>query len=111
MGKKKVGETSLDRKEELIACLGAKADLKLVGNMIDEVIFLEEQLDSLKKLPFIKVHPSNPELQKATPASRLYTQLSAQYNSALRTLVSLTGGDASAEDSPLRKWAKDYAHK
>ena len=98
----------MSRKEKLLECLGAKADLNLVGNVIDEVIFLEEQLDALMKLPFIKVHPTNPELQKATPASKLYTQLSAQYNSALRTLVSLVGGDATVEDSPLRKWAKDY---
>lgn len=101
----------MDRKSQLIKCLGAKADLDLTRNLIDEVIFLEQQLDQLMKLPFIKVHPDNPELQKTTPAAKLFTQLSSQYNSALRTLVSMTGGDASAEDSPLRKWAKEYAHK
>ena len=101
----------MDRKSQLIECLGAKANLNLTGKLIDEIIFLEQQLDALKKLPFIKVHPSNPELQKATPASKLFTQLSAQYNSALRTLSSMTGGDTSAEDSPLRKWAKEYGSK
>lgn len=106
----KVSETSMSRKDELIQCLGANADMNLVGHIIDEVIFIEGQLEELKKLPFIKVHPQNPELQKTTPAAKLFTQLSAQYNSALRTLVSLTGGDTSAEDSPLRKWAKEYAH-
>ena len=107
----RVGETSMDRKSQLIKCLGAKADLDLTGNLIDEIIFLEQQLDKLMKLPFIKVHPDTPELQKTAPAAKLFTQLSSQYNSALRTLVSMTGGDVSAEDSPLRKWAKEYAHK
>lgn len=98
----------VDRREEILKSLGAKADEKMVGPLVDEVVFLEDQLAALKKLPFIKVHPKNPDMQKATPASRLYTQLSAQYNSAMRTLVSLSGGDAAAEDSPLRKWAKEY---
>ena len=100
----------MDRKEELMKCLGAKADEKLVGPMIDEVIFIENQLNELKKLPFIQVHPKDPQKQKATPAARLNTQLSAQYNSAMRTLVSLSGGDAAAEDSPLREWARNYGN-
>lgn len=100
----------MDRKKELIKCLNGQIDERLVDQLIDEILFLEEQLKELSKLPFIKVHPDNPELQKATPAARLYTQLGAQYNSALRSLVSLTGGDGSGEDSPLRKWVKEHAH-
>lgn len=98
----------MDRKEELMKSLGGKADENLVGPMIEEVVFIENQLSELKKLPFIKVHPADPQKQKATPAAKLYTQLSAQYNSALRTLVSLTGGDGAEGDSPLREWAKNY---
>lgn len=95
----------------MLKSLGGKADRNLVEPMIEEVIFLEDQLEKLKKLPFVKVHPKDPTMQKTTPAARLYTQLSAQYNSAMRTLVSLSGGDAAAEDSPLREWARKYAHK
>lgn len=98
----------MSRKEELLKCLGSKADEKLIEPMIDEIIFLEAQLEQLKKLPFIKIHPKDPTRQKATPAARLYTQLSAQYNSAMRTLVSLSGGDSVVEESPLREWAKNY---
>ena len=101
----------LDRREELLKSLGARADIALIGPMVDEVVFLENQLETLKKLPFIKVHPTNPELQKGTPAARLYTQLSALYNAAMRTLVSLSGDDTTTDESPLRKWAKDYANQ
>ena len=93
---------AMDRKEELIKALGAKVNMTLLGEMVDEVIFIE-------KLPFIKVHPSNPQLQKSTPAAGLYIKLNAQYNSALRTLASLSGQSDSSEDSPLRKWAKKRA--
>lgn len=101
----------MSRKEELLKSLGSKADEKLVEPMIDEIVFLESQLEQLKKLPFIKINPKDPTQQKATPAARLYTQFSAQYNSAMRTLVSLSGGDSVAEDSPLREWAKNFGGK
>lgn len=102
----------MTRKEELIKYYcKTDADKCLIVPVIDEILFIESQLDTLKSLPFIKVNPNNPEMQKATPASKLYTQLTAQYNSAVRTLVSLSGGDGSGEDSPLREWARKYASK
>lgn len=100
---------AMDRKEELIKALGAKVNMTLLGEMVDEVIFIEKQLEEIRKLPFIKVHPSNPQLQKSTPAAGLYIKLNAQYNSALRTLASLSGQSDSSDDSPLRKWAKKRA--
>lgn len=102
----------MTRKEELIKYYcKTDADKCLLVPVIDEILFIESQLDSLKSLPFIKVNPNNPEMQKATPASKLYTQLTAQYNSAVRTLVSLAGGDSSGGDSPLREWARKYDAK
>ena len=98
----------MDRRKDLLSCLSGNTDERLVGQLIDEILFLENQLKALKKLPFIKVHPTNPELQKATPASKLYIQVNAQYNSAIRTLVSLSGNDNANEDSPLRKWVKKH---
>lgn len=99
----------MDRRKELLDCLDV--DEKLVGHLVDEIIYLEDQIAEVKKLPFIKVHPDDPQKQKATPASRLYVQLSAQYNSAIRTLVSLSNGDDNEGDSPLRNWVKNHAGK
>lgn len=100
----------MGRKEEILASLGGKADKKHLEKLIDEVVFLEERLAETSKLPFIKVHPTNSELQKTTPAGKLYIQLTAQYNSAMRTLISLSGGDGSSEESPLRKWVKNHVN-
>lgn len=98
----------MDRREELLNCLNA--DETLVGHLVDEIIYLEDQIAEVKKLPFIKVHPNDPQKQKATPASRLYIQLNAQYNSAIRTLVSITNNNDAEEDSPLRQWVKKHAN-
>lgn len=99
----------MNRREELLDYLGTRVDPAFAASLVDEVVFLEGELKNLKQFPFIKVHPQNPAIQKSTSAAKLYTQLSAQYNSAIRTLFFLIGDDGKAEDSPLRKWAKEYS--
>lgn len=94
----------MDRREELLKIIDNDTRLTV---LVDEIIFLEEQLEALQKLPFIRINPKDPSIQKATAASRQYTQLSAQYNSAIRTLVSVSGGnDENDKESPLREWVK-----
>ena len=94
----------MDRREELLKIIDNDTRLTV---LVDEIIFLEEQLETLQKLPFIRINQKDPSMQKATAASRQYTQLSAQYNSAIRTLVSVSGGnDENDKESPLREWVK-----
>ena len=59
----------LNRKEELMKVVN-KSNETIAEPLIDKVLFLENQLESLEKLPMIKVNPNNPEQQKATHAAR-----------------------------------------
>lgn len=59
----------LNRKEELMKIVN-KSNETITEPLIDKVLFLENQLESLEKLPMIKVNPNNPEQQKATQAAR-----------------------------------------
>lgn len=94
----------MDRKEELIKIIGNDTTLL---PLVDEVIYIEEQLAEVKKLPFLKVHPKDRTIQKATPASKLYKELLQQYNNSLRLLLRATGNiDNAEEESPLRQWLK-----
>ena len=100
----------MGRKEELIKIIkqsGAENEIK-ASQLIEEIVFLEEQLVELKKLPFIAVNPKNPMQQKATPASKQYKEMLQQYNNSLRLLFRLSGefGETD-EESPLRKWIKE----
>lgn len=95
----------MGRREELLALVGE--DIK-AGTLVDEIIFLEEQMAELKKLPFIIVNKNNPAQQKATPASKQYKEMLQQYNNSVRLLVKITEGDGESEnESPLRKWARE----
>lgn len=97
------------RKEELleIICKNDNSNMIKAEQLIDEVVFIEEQLVELKKLPFININPKNPMQQKATPAAKQYKELLQQYNNSLRLLFRLSGDmGESEEESPLRKWIK-----
>lgn len=100
----------MTRKEQLqniIFKVGTDNEAK-TSQLIDEIIFIEEQLVKLKELPFIVVSSKNPGIQKATPASKQYKELLQQYNNCLRLLFRVTGEmDGSEEESPLRKWLKE----
>ena len=95
----------MSRKEQLLEIVGD--DIKGL-QLVDEIVFIEEQLINLKKLPFIKIHPKDPTKQKTTPAAKQYKELLQQYNNSLRLLLRLSGdmGGESEEESPLRKWVK-----
>lgn len=100
----------MTRKENLIKALEG-ADLVLIQNVVDEVIFVEEQLQELKKLPLIKVNPENPLQQKATPAAKQYKEFLQQYNNLIKLLYSISGQKENDEESPLRKWVNKHVEK
>lgn len=76
---------------------------QLVDNLIDEVIFLEDKMRELKKLPFIAIHPDNPARQKITSAAKLYKEHSQSYMNAVRILLSLLNKvESSAQDDLIR---------
>lgn len=100
----------MSRREELEKIVfkeGSDNNIK-AAKLIDEIIFLEEQMAYYRSLPQIKVDKDHPERQKATPASKLYKECLQQYNNSLRLLFRITGdlGEAAEEESPLRRWAK-----
>ena len=94
----------MSRKEELLNLIG---DDKTLVKLVDEVCFLEKQLEYLKTLPQINVNPDNPAQQKATPASKQYKEFLQQYVNCIKVLAHV-GGDDETEISPLRKWAEKY---
>lgn len=101
------------RREELINII-PEDSLALVGDVIDEVIFLEGKLAELKTLPFIAVNPKNNSQQRTTPAGKQYKEFLQQYINCIKMIEYVVYKDKrleseEVEDSPLRKWFKDHA--
>ena len=93
----------MSRKDELLDEIDHDATLE---PLIDEMLYLEEELDYLRTLPKIKVHPKDKTKQKPTPAARMYREALAGYTTIIRLLLRAKGIDENDETSPLREWAK-----
>lgn len=80
---------------------------ELVDRLIDEIIFMENRLDEVKKLPFLKVHPKNPMIQHQTEAFRTYKALMQQYNNSIKTLAVVFNRAAGSEEHPFAAWLRE----
>ena len=80
------------------------ANNSVVSPLIDEILYLEDQLNYLRDLPKIRVNPADKSQQKITPAAKLYKEYLQQYLNAIKLLSGVTKTDIDTEESPLRKW-------
>lgn len=94
-----------NRKTELLEAI--KHDPTLAP-LVDDAVYLEQQLEELRKLPKIKIHPADPSKQKATPAAKLYKEMLQQYTNIIKVLTRQSDLDETEEESPLRKWLKAH---
>lgn len=92
------------RKTELMALVNDST----YEPLIDEMLYLEEELDRLRRLPKIKIHPGDISIQKLTPAAKLYKDYLQQYVNVVKVLMRITGADEEDEESPLRKWVNEH---
>lgn len=98
----------MDRQAEINTALnGTTKELKAVlSPLIDEVIFIEKNLEELKQLPFIAVNPKNPQQQRYTVAYKQYKELFQQYTGAVKILLGVVDDKTEGKDSPLQQYFK-----
>ena len=103
----------MNRAEELHSIFkGIDGDkYKIVSNLIDEAVFLEVQMQGLKKYPHIKFHPKNPELQKITAAGKQYREYLQTYTNIIDKLCRIYNNEDTEEESPLRAFLKGLQDK
>lgn len=97
----------MTRKEELLSVFEDIDGKDIISKLIDDMIYLEGQLEQLRKLPMIKVNPNNPEMQKTTPAAKLYKEFLGQYNVTIKSLGTFIKKTESNEESPLESYLKN----
>ena len=57
----------MSRREELLKYLGGKDNRAMIEPMVDEVVFLEQRLTELRKLPFLSDSPPKPRNSESNP--------------------------------------------
>lgn len=98
----------MSRRDDLVNLIGEES-MPLVGEVVDEVLFLEEKLMKLKELPFIQVHPKDDTKQRATPAAKQYKEFLQQYINCIKMIEYVIFKEKRLDDeevdkSPLREW-------
>lgn len=96
----------MDRKQTLLKLVGNSSEL--LQQLVDEVIYMESQLEYYRSLPQIRVDKERSERQRATPAAKLYKETLQQYTNCIKIIAKCAGIDADDEESPLRAWARKF---
>lgn len=71
-----------------------------VEPLLIDIVFMENRLADLRKLPHIRIHPRNPERQQITAAGKQYKETMQSYLNALKvilTAINRQESDAAAE--------------
>ena len=101
-----------ERAAELLKIATANGEEEKARELVEDIDFLEQRLQELRRLPFLRIDPNNPERQKPTPAARQYKELLQQYNNSLKLFCKLCGDLKEEEaESPLRAWLKERTPK
>lgn len=58
----------------------------VVSPLLPQVVFMEQRLEELKKVPHIRIHPKNPARQEITAAGKQYKELMQSYLNAVKVL-------------------------
>ena len=82
----------------------------VMGPMVNDMVFLEQQLSELRQLPFIRVNPNNPAQQKPTAAAKQYKELLQQYNNCVKIIAGAIKSTATDDESPLRAFLRTVAN-
>ncbi|MDE6314025.1 MAG: hypothetical protein K2M46_10510 [Lachnospiraceae bacterium] len=95
-----------NRKEQLIEII-EEENKKIMLPLIEKIVFLEEKLDELQKIPFFKTNPNKPTQQKILPAFKMYKEMLQQYNNCIKILKSSVPKDSEAVENLIDKWLKE----
>lgn len=103
----------MERKDKLYEILNKMDEEKkvIVEKVFDEVLFLEEQLENLKKYPFIKVHPEDSTIQKPTVAAKQYKELSQVYSVKVKILLGALEGVSDDGYDPVQEFMEEFKKK
>jgi hypothetical protein len=96
----------MSRKEELEKILDKLDEDKrsVLTPLLDDICFIENRLDELRKLPHIRVHPKFKSRQEITPAGKQYKEMLQTYNNSIKVIISaLNKVETSAADELFEK--------
>lgn len=76
----------------------------VVSPLLPQVVFMEQRLEELKKVPHIRIHPKNPARQEITAAGKQYKELMQSYLNAVKVLQMTLSRYSVEEKDAFDEW-------
>ena len=76
----------------------------VIAPLLPQVVFIEERLRELQKVPHIRIHPKNPARQEITAAGKQYKEMMQSYLNALKVLQSTLSRYSVEEQDAFDEW-------
>lgn len=58
----------------------------VIRPLLPQVVFMEQRLEALRKLPHLRIHPKNPARQEITAAGKQYKEIMQAYLNTVKVL-------------------------
>ncbi len=76
----------------------------VIEPLLTDVVFMEDRLTELRKLPHLRIHPKDRSRQEITPAGKQYKETMQAYLNALKVLMTaLYRVESNAADELIKK--------
>lgn len=76
----------------------------LIIPILTEIVFMEQRLTDLRKLPHLRIHPKNPARQEITPAGKQYKETMQAYLNAIKVVhMAISRQETNAADELMNK--------
>ncbi len=79
----------------------------VIEPLLADVVFMEERLDVLKRLPHIRISKKNPEVQQITAAGKQYKETMQAYLNALKVIQSTLSRFTQEEADAFDIWLQE----
>ena len=76
----------------------------VVSPLLPQVVFMEQRLEDLRKVPHIRIHPKNPARQEITAAGKQYKELMQSYLNAVKVLQMTLSRYSVEEKDAFDEW-------
>jgi hypothetical protein len=92
-----------DQLQKIIDSLNER-ERDLLQPVADDLAEIENKLDTIGKLPFIRYSKKDPTQQERTPASKLYKELQQSRLNAVKVILAALRSCPVEEEDELDKW-------
>lgn len=98
--------TRLEKLQEIVSKVD-EDKAEVIEPLLTDIIFMEERLNELRKLPHLRISIKNSEIQQITAAGKQYKETMQAYLNALKVVQTTLSRFTVEEQDAFDKWIEE----